>query len=114
MTDSKTQILYAVTLGLLLSDLIPTPGDAIYFYRQRINKQKLEQKQITPKKYWTVDALNYYGINATWWLSVMAATHFIGKDYHQKRNILLGLIGSGIVIGVLAKNIQKDEQRYGA
>lgn len=113
MTESnKTKALYAVGLGLLLSDLIPTPSDAVYFYRQRINKQRLEKQEITPKQYWLKDAINYYGLNALWWGGVLLATYYIGKDYKQKRNILIGLIAGGAVVGVIAKNIKKDEEFY--
>jgi uncharacterized membrane protein YkvI len=112
MDSHKVKVLYAVGLGLLLSDLIPTPADALYFYTQRVNKQKLERGQLSVKGYWTRDALAYYGYNAFWWGGVLLATHLIGKDYKQKRNLLIGLAGAGIVIGVIAKNIQKDEQFY--
>ena len=96
----------------MLSDLIPTPADAVYFYTQRINKQKLERGKISVKQYWTRDALSYYGYNAIWWSGVLLATHLIGKDYKHKRNLLIGLAGAGAVISVIAKNIKKDEQFY--
>jgi len=108
----KTKMLYAVGLGLILSDIIPTPADALYFYRQRVDKQELEQGKITPKQYWVRDAVGYYGYNALWWSAVLSATYYFGKDYTQKRNILIGLIAGGAVIGVLAKNIKKDEEFY--
>ena len=79
----KTKILYAVGIGLLLSDLIPTPADAVYFKYQSENKDKLQSKAITPKQYWQRDALGYYGFNAVWWTSVLTASYFLGKDYYQ-------------------------------
>ena len=108
----KTNLLYALGVGLLLSDLIPTPADALYFYKQRKNKQKLENKEITPKQYWIRDAMGYYGFNALWWSSVLGATILLGKDYKQKRDILIGLVAGGLVVGVIAKNIKKDEEYY--
>lgn len=113
MDDSnKTKLLYAVGIGLVLSDIIPTPADGVVFYRQRINKQKLEKGEITPKQYWTRDAFNYYALNPIWWLAVLGVSHAVGKSYEQKRNILIGLIAGGVVVGVLAKNIKKDEEFY--
>lgn len=108
----KTSLLYAVGVGLLLSDLIPTPADALFFYKERKNKEKLTKGEITPKQYWTRDALGYYGYNALWWSAVLGATMLIGKDYKQKRNILIGLVAGGLVVGVIAKNIKKDEELY--
>ena len=112
MQNDKTKLLYAVGLGLFLSDLIPTPADAVYFSYMRSNKEKLNEQKITPKQYWTRDALGYYGFNAIWWLGVLGASYALGKDYYQKRNILLSIIAGGAVISVLHKNIKKDEKYY--
>ena len=112
--NHKTTILYALGIGLLASDLIPTPADAVYFNYQRNNKQKLEENAITPKQYWTKDAIGYYGFNALWWSSVLGISYFIGKDFTQKRNLMAGLIAGGIVIAVLHKNIEKDVKYYKA
>ena len=110
--SQKTSLLYAVGLGLLLSDLVPTPADAYYFYKQRKNKEKLTKGEITPKQYWTRDAIGYYGLNALWWSAVLGSTILFGKDYKQKRNILIGLVAGGLVVGVISKNIKKDEEFY--
>jgi hypothetical protein len=112
MESQKINTLYAVGLGLLLSDIIPTPADAVVFWRQRVNKQKLEKGEFTPKQYWIKETTNYYLLNPIWWGGVLLATHYFGKDYKQKRNILLGLVAAGAVIGVVAKNIKKDEEFY--
>lgn len=112
MSFDKTKALYAVGIGLILSDIIPTPADALYFYRQRINKKKLETGEITPRQYWMRDAFGYYAYNPLWWSIVLGATISLGKSYEQKRNILIGLIAGGAVIGVIAKNIKEDEKLY--
>ena len=108
--EQNTKILYAVGLGLFLSDLIPTPADAVYFNYVRENRLKLESKQITPKKYWTNEALAYYGLNAIWWASVIGASYALGKDFTQKRNIFIGLIAGGATLAILHKNIKKDTE----
>lgn len=112
METQKTKILYALGIGLLASDLIPTPADALYFYKMRNNKEKLNEGLITPKSYWIKDAVGYYGYNALWWGTVLGASYLLGKNFTQKRNILIGLIAGGIVFSVLHKNIQKDEKYY--
>jgi Na+/H+ antiporter NhaD/arsenite permease-like protein len=108
----KKHLLYAFVLGLLISDLAPTPADPFFFSQQRKNKEALETGKITAKQYWQRDALNYYLINAGWWLLVLLLVVYTGKDYAQKRNILLALIAGGAVIAVIHKNIKKDEEFY--
>ena len=108
----KVKLLYALGAGLLISDLIPTPADGLYFNYQRSNKQKLEKEEITPKQYWVRDAVGYYGFNAIWWTSVLGASYFLGKDFYQKRNLMIGLIAGGVVFSVINKNIKSDVAFY--
>lgn len=106
-------LLYAGTLGLLLSDIIPTPADAIYFRLQEKNKTKLENKQITPRQYWTRDALAYYGLNPLWWSLVLGAVILTKGSVGQKAKVGLAIVGAGAVFGVLGKNIREEEKRLG-
>ena len=106
--EQKEKLLLALGLGLFLSDLIPTPADAVYFNYLRKNRIKLEQKEITPKQYWINEAFAYYGFNAIWWASVLGISYALGKNYYSKRNIFLGLVAGGVTLAVLNKNIKKD------
>jgi uncharacterized membrane protein YkvI len=108
----NTSLLIAVGVGLILSDIIPTPADALYFNIEQKNKAKLQSGEITPKQYWLRDAVAYYGLNPLWWTLVLGATLYGGKTYEQKRNILIGLVAGGLVLSVLHKNIKKDEKLY--
>lgn len=101
-------IVYAGALGLLLSDIIPTPADSLYFSIMQKQKHKLENKEITPKQYWTREAMAYYGLNPLWWSLVLGALYITKGDYTQKAKIGFGIIGAGAVLGVLNKNIKKD------
>ena len=101
-------IVYAGALGLLLSDVIPTPADGVYFYLQQKSKRKLENKEITPKQYWRREALYYYGLNPIWWSLVLGALVITKGTYTSKLKVGLAIVGAGAVIGVLNKNIQKD------
>jgi uncharacterized membrane protein YkvI len=112
MQSHNTKILYAVGVGMILSDIIPTPADGIYFSIEQKLKEKITKGQITPKQYWIRDSLAYYGLNPLWWGGVLAASIYFGKTYEQKRNIMLSLIAGGLVIGVLYKNVKKDEKMY--
>jgi len=108
----NTKLLLSVLVGFILSDLIPTPADGLYFKLQQSNKEKLNKGEITPKQYWTRDALAYYGLNPLWWTMVLGASLYLGKDFQQKKNIMIGLVAGGVVFGVLYKNVKKDEKFY--
>jgi hypothetical protein len=103
-------VLYAGLLGLLLSDIVPTPADAVYFRMMEKNKQKLEKKQITPKQYWTRDAIMYYGLNPLWWLLVLGIVIKTKGGLDNKVRWGLGLVSAGAVIGVISKNIKEEEK----
>lgn len=106
-------LLYAGAVGLLLSDVIPTPADALYFRLQQKNKAKLQSGEITPTQYWTRDAIYYYGLNPLWWSIVLGALYFTKGDYTQKAKVGLGLLATGVVVGVIHRNIKKDEALLG-
>ena len=102
-------VVYAGAIGLLLSDIIPTPADAIHFsYMQKQNK-KLKDGEITPEQYWKSEALSYYLLNPIWWGIVLGALYFTKGDYNDKLKIGIGIISGGAVVGVLNKNIKKDK-----
>lgn len=101
-------ILYAGALGLLLSDVIPTPADSLYFNLMQKNKRKLEDGEITPKQYWTREAALYYGLNPLWWGLVLSALYLTKGHYTTKMKVGFGIIAAGAVVGVLNKNIEKD------
>jgi hypothetical protein len=104
-------ILYAGALGLLLSDIIPTPADAVYFRLQEKNKTKLEQGIITPRQYWTRDAFAYYGLNPLFWSLVLFAMVVTKGSVGDKAKVGLAIIGGGAVLGVLGKNIKEEEKK---
>lgn len=102
-------VLYAGLLGLLISDIVPTPADALYFRLMEKNKQKLENKQITPREYWTRDAVLYYGLNPLWWSIVLGAVVLTKGDLSNKVKVGLAIVGGGAVFGALSKNIREEE-----
>lgn len=103
-------VVYAGAIGLLLSDIIPTPADSLYFSLMQKEKRKLENKEITPKQYWTKEAVLYYGLNPLWWSLVLTAVYFTKGDYTNKMKVGFGVISAGFVFSVINSNIKKDEQ----
>jgi hypothetical protein len=103
-------VLYAGAIGLLLSDVIPTPADGLYFSLMQKNKAKLQSNEISPKQYWTRDALLYYSLNPIWWSIILGAMIYTKGDYTKKAKVGLGILASGVVLAVLHKNIKKDEE----
>ncbi len=102
-------VLYAGLLGLLVSDIVPTPADAVYFRLMEKNKQLLNKGEITPKQYWTRDAVMYYGLNPLWWLLVLGIVIKTKGGLDNKVKWGLGLVSAGVVIGVISKNIKEEE-----
>lgn len=102
-------ILYAGAIGLLVSDIVPTPADGIYFHLLRIQRDKFNRGEITPKQFWAREAAMYYGLNPLWWSVVLGAMVLTKGDYTQKMKVGLGIIGSGAVIAVILGNVKKDE-----
>lgn len=109
-SEHGNAVLYAGLLGLILSDIIPTPADAIYFRVEKRLRDKWKKGEIEPKQYWTRDAIAYYGLNPIWWALVAGVTLSIKGDTNKKLKIALALIGSGAVVGILYRNVKKDEQ----
>jgi hypothetical protein len=102
-------VLYAGLIGLVVSDIIPTPADAVYFRLMEKNKQKLDSGQITPRQYWTRDAALYYGLNPLWWSLVLLAVVSTKGGLDNKIKLGVGLVGAGAVLGVISKNIREEE-----
>lgn len=106
-----TAVVYAGAIGLLLSDIIPTPADAAYFYLERSNRIDYESKKITPQQYWFREAVYYYGLNPLWWGIVLGAIYVTKGGYTSKLKVGIGLIAAGAVVGVLLKNVKKDVEQ---
>lgn len=103
-------ILYTALLAAIVANCTPTPADAVYFWRQQVDKQLLNENKITPKQYWVRTASGYYVYTAGWYLMVFATLASINSNYKNNSRALIALVGAGIVVGVVAKNIEKDEQ----
>lgn len=107
-------VLMAGFVGLVLSDVIPTPGDALYFWDQQRLRKKFDNKELTAKQYWLKNAAGYYVYNSAWWAIVFGIVMLSKGSYSQKLKLALALTGTGLIVGVISKNIQKDKPEYAA
>lgn len=101
-------VLYAGAVGLILSDIIPTPADAIYFYTEKKLRDKWKNGEITPEKYWKKTAMAYYLYNPIWWILVLAVIYNIEGDLAKKAKIGLAIVGAGAVVGIIYRNYSQD------
>ncbi len=107
-SDHGKAVLYAGALGLLFSDIIPTPADAIYFEVEKKLRDKWKAGQITPQRYWAYTTAAYYGLNPLWWALVLGVVVYSKGSVTQKAKIGIGIIGAGAVAAVIYKNINQD------
>lgn len=108
--DNKHKILLAVGLTAIITDMLPTPADYFVFKAEQSNKSLLEQKKITPKQYWERSAGWYYLANPLYWAIVTLIVFNIKNDFDTKVKVGIGVISIGAVLGIISKNIKKDEQ----
>jgi hypothetical protein len=93
--------LFAGLTGMFLSDVIPTPADAFYFWGESKIAAMQTAGQLTSREYWALKAGNYYIPNALWWLAVIGVSLHYGKKFDDTAKIAAGLIGTGAVVGML-------------
>jgi hypothetical protein len=103
-------IIYTALIAAMLANCIPTVADGWYFSLQQKWKQQLNEGEITPEQFWRRDVLNYYTITAGYYGIVLLTMLALNKNsFSSNSKLLLGLIGGGVVVGVAAKNIEKDK-----
>ena len=85
-------------------------ADALYFHREKKLKEKWDNKEITPEKYWQKTATAYYVYKPVWWGLVISAMYFTKGDVKDKAKIGLMIVGAGAVVGIVYRNYTKDIQ----
>ncbi len=102
-------IIFTALIAAAIANSLPTPMDAIYFSRQSKLKDELEAGKITPKQYWLHDVGGYYFYTSLWYLGLIVGVSAIGGTYKTNSRFLLAMVSAGLVVGVVYKNIKKDE-----
>lgn len=107
--QTEEKFIYIALLGAALGDALPTVADSLYFTQQQKLKRQLSKQEITPSQYWKREAAWYYSVNSVYWALIALILYNIKGDYHKKLKVGLWILGGSAVLGVLYKNIKKDE-----
>lgn len=94
-------LVYSALIGLMLTDAVPNPGDALASLKEKSLRQKMEDGQITDSKYrkGTIDAASLYA--PIWWAGSLLAV-FAYKGDALAKGKLAGLLVLGGVLTALA------------
>ena len=103
-------VLYAGAVGILLSNIIPTPAEALFYHTEKKLRDKWDNDEITAEKYWQKTASAYYLYKPVWWGVVITAMYFTKGDVKNKAKIGLIMVTAGAVVGIIYKNYTKDIQ----
>lgn len=102
--------LYIALLSAGVGNLLPSPADAIIFWRQQVNTEKWVKGEITSDQKWARELFFYYASAPIWYGALFAGVYFFGNTTKQKLMIATAVIGGGAIIGVVANNIKKDDK----
>ena len=103
-------IIYTALIAAAIANTLPTPFDGIYFSRVNTLKNKYDNKEISAEKMEWQIAGEYYLWTSLWYLTLFAGVYAVGGTYKNNARVLLALVGGGIVVGAVNKNIQKDKE----
>ena len=94
--ESSKAIIPAAFLAFAFLDVIPTPTDIGYFYVEKYLKDHPDIPN-----YWVYQALNYYGWDVLWYLSLFGITYFAGKTVWNKVGLGVGVVSAGALAWLL-------------
>lgn len=93
-------LVYSALIGLMLTDVVPNPGDALASMKEKSLRQKMEDGQITDTKYrsGTINAAALYA--PMWWAGSLLAVFAYKGDALAKGKLAGLLILGGILTAV--------------
>lgn len=101
-------VLYAGAVGIILSDFIPTPAEAAFYYREKNLREKWEAGNITSEKYYNGSYQSLHISKYIWWIGVLSAIYFYKGNTNEKAKFGLILVGAGAITGIIFKMMRKD------
>lgn len=101
-------LLYTAVITAAITDAIPTPADAAYFYFEKKLRDDWKAGNISAKQYWTREAIYYYGLNPLWWMLLLGGVALMKGNFNHKAKLAVAVVGIGAVATVIYKNIKED------
>ena len=103
-------IIYTALIAAGLANMIPTPFDGIYFRRVNTLERQFDDGKISAESLEYHVAGEYYLWTALWYGALFTGIYAFGGKYKNNAKILLGLVGGGLVLGAIQKNIQVNKE----
>jgi len=102
-------IIYTALLAGMIANALPTPADAIYFYRVNKLERQFDAGEISAENVeWHV-AGEYYVWTALWYGALFLGIYSLRGEYKNNSRLLLAIIAAGLAVGVVQKNIEVDK-----
>jgi len=103
-------ILFTAILGGIIFNTLPTPADSIYFRRVNKFERDFDAGKISAEKLeYHVAAEYYIWTGLVWYGGLFAALYLLNQGYKTNAKILIAIIGGGLVLGAVQKNIEIDK-----
>jgi len=103
-------IIYTALIAAAIANTLPTPFDAIYFSRINKLERQFDAGEISAEKLEYHVAGEYYLWTSLWYLALFTGIYAFGGKYKNNARILLALVGGGLVLGAIQKNIEIDNE----
>ena len=103
-------IIYTALIAAAIANTLPTPFDGIYFSRVNTLKHKYDNKEISNERMEWQIAGEYYLWTSLWYVTLFTGVYAIGGTYKNNARLLLALVGAGVVVGAVNKNIEKNKK----
>jgi len=103
-------IIYTALIAAAIANTLPTPFDAIYFSRINKLERQFDSVEISAEKLEYHVAGEYYLWTSLWYLALFTGIYAFGGKYKNNARILLALVGGGLVLGAIQKNIEIDNE----
>lgn len=103
-------ILYTALIAAGLANMIPTPFDGIYFRRVNTLEREFDDGKISAESLEYHVAGEYYLWTALWYGALFTGIYAFGGKYKNNARLLLGLVGGGLVLGAIQKNIEVNKE----
>jgi len=102
-------IIYTALLAACIANFLPTPADSLYFYRVNKLEREFDEGKISAEKLEYHVAGEYYLWTAAYYALVFGVVYSISGEYKNNAKLILALVASGLVLGVVQKNIEIDK-----